>query len=116
MSEGSSLQNAATRLRHLRATLQELAKKDPDQEVRGIAVPVVDAVIDHAKDALGDDPIVGSIAGAMSAEAIGEGSIRASDALIVVDQLLAAVESKIPKPRMRTASVSSPDFPRRKQF
>lgn len=43
----------------LRQQLSGLVDKDPEQDVRGIAIPVVDALVGEAKLFLGDDPVVG---------------------------------------------------------
>jgi hypothetical protein len=65
-----------------------MAQRDPEQEVQGIALPVLDAAIEDIKSALGDDPIVRAVAGIISAETIEAGEpIRVVDALLVVEQL-----------------------------
>jgi len=80
---------AWTRLTHLVKTLKALVAKDPEQEVTGIAVPVLDAVLEHAKGVIGDDPVVEAAAAVISADVIGLGEpVRALDALIVAEQLL----------------------------
>jgi hypothetical protein len=37
-------------------SLETLIKRDPEQEVQGIALPVLDAVVEHARSFLPDDP------------------------------------------------------------
>jgi hypothetical protein len=72
----------------LRSQLRRITEADPEQEVRGIALPVVDEVIAGARDALGDNPIAARIDDIISVEAIREGEpIRAVDMLILVEQL-----------------------------
>jgi hypothetical protein len=44
-------------------TLEPLTKRDPEQEVQGIALPVLDAVIEAARAARPDDPVVQSARG-----------------------------------------------------
>jgi len=69
-----------------------MAKRDQEQEVQGIALPVLDAVIEEVKTAIGDDPVVIAIAGIISADTIAAGEpIRAIDALLVAEQLNAAI-------------------------
>ena len=81
--------------RHIQALIKSLraaSERDPDQEVQGMALPVLDAVIEEVKAALGEDPVVRAVAGVISPETIelGEG-IRAVDALLVAEQLDAAL-------------------------
>ncbi len=73
-------------------TLETLTKRDPDQEVQGIALPVLDAVIESVRSALPDNPVVEAVRGIVSPEQIASGEpIRASDALLVAKQLDAAI-------------------------
>jgi hypothetical protein len=73
-------------------TLEMLTKRDPEQEVQGIALPVLDAVIESARAALPDNPIVEAVRGILSPEQIASGEpIRAADALLVAKQLDAAI-------------------------
>jgi hypothetical protein len=73
-------------------TLQALTKRDPEQEVQGIALPVLDAVIESVRAALPDDPVVKAVRGIVSPEQIALGEpIRAAEALLVAKQLDAAV-------------------------
>jgi hypothetical protein len=83
---------ANRRLRGLRDSLQVLISRDPEQEVQGIAVPVVAAALNDIKTAKPHDPVVQSVVDLFSAEQIGTGDpIRAADLLVVVDQLAAAI-------------------------
>jgi hypothetical protein len=84
--------------------LQTLTKRDPDQEVGGMALPVFDAVIEAIKDDIGrDNPVVASVAGVISPETIAAGDpIRAADALLVAKMLDAEIG---PYP-MRRASIA----------
>ncbi len=84
---------ARERLDDLAAELRMIVKRDPDQDVRGAALPVLDAAVTAGKDALdADDPIVAAIRDVISPEAIETGeSVLASDALLVVTQLAAAL-------------------------
>jgi hypothetical protein len=72
-------------------SLRTIVNKDPEQDVLGWAVPVVDAVIEQARGYLGDDPVVAAMAGLVSPENIAAGEpIRAAEALILAEQLEAA--------------------------
>ena len=83
---------AKKRVEALIKSLETMTKRDPEQEVRGIAIPVFDAAIDDIKAALGDDPVVQAVASIISPETIEAGEpIRAVDALLVAEQLDAAI-------------------------
>jgi hypothetical protein len=72
--------------------LETLTKRDPEQEVQGIALPVLDAVIETVRAARPDNPVVEAVRGIVSPEQIVSGeAIRAADALLVAKQLDAAV-------------------------
>ena len=77
----------------LRNTLRKASERDPEQEVQGIALPVLDAVIADAKDIIGQsDPAVAALVDVMSPEVIEAGEpVRAVDALLVVEMLYAAL-------------------------
>jgi hypothetical protein len=73
-------------------TLEPLTKRDPEQEVQGIALPVLDAVIEAARAARPDEPVVQSARGIITPEQIESGEpVRAADALLVAKQLDAAI-------------------------
>lgn len=73
-------------------TLEPLTKRDPEQEVQGIALPVLDAVIEAARSARPDDPVVQAARGIITPEQIASGEpVRAADALLVAKQLDAAI-------------------------
>ena len=73
-------------------TLETMTKRDPEQEVQGIALPVLDAALEDVKAALPGDPVVAAVAGIISPETIEAGEpIRAVDALLVAEQLNAAI-------------------------
>jgi hypothetical protein len=73
-------------------TLETLTKRDPEQEVQGIALPVLDAVIESIREALPDNAVVAAVRGVLSPEQIASGEpIRAADALLVATQLSAAI-------------------------
>lgn len=77
------------RVEGLIAALTTIITQDPEQEVRGIAIPVFDAVLEAIKDGIGrDNPVVQATAGVISPETIELGEpIRAADALVVATLL-----------------------------
>jgi hypothetical protein len=96
------LQTARRQIWDLRETLTALTGRDPDQEVLGIAVPVVQAILESCGTFLSEDPVVTRIDGLLEMLALEDGSLRAADALIVVN----AVSVALGKPR--NASISVP--------
>lgn len=73
-------------------TLTRLVDRDPDQEVQGIALPVLDAVIEAARRVCPDDEVVQAARSVISPEQIESGDpVRAADALLVAKQLDAAI-------------------------
>ncbi len=69
--------------------LTEIVDRDPEQEVRGIALPVLDAVIANAKAVIGPaDPVVQAAVDVVSPETISAGEpVRAVDALLFAQML-----------------------------
>jgi hypothetical protein len=89
-----SQQEARGKVRALKATLQRLMERDPDQEVQGIALPVVDEVLAVGRTALPDQCLVAHLEDLITPELIESAEpVRAADALIVVDQLFEAFRS-----------------------
>lgn len=76
--------------------LREISKRDPEQEVMGIAVPVLDALLEACKAFVADDPVVKAIDGLVTPEAVESGSLRAVDAVLVVHQLALALGPEHP--------------------
>jgi hypothetical protein len=73
-------------------SLEKVAERDPEQEVRGLAVPVLDACLQAFREHVPDDPIVLSIREVMSPEAVADGEpVRAVDAALVAGQLAIAI-------------------------
>jgi len=93
VSEAEFPYEAEDRVEALIETLTKLQAKDPDQEVHGIAVPVLDAVIEAIKADIGrDNPVVAATAGVISPDLIASGDpIRAADALLVAEMLNAEI-------------------------
>ncbi len=69
-------------------SLQQIVNRDPEQEVQGIALPVLDAVLESVRDVLPNDQVVRAMRGVISVEQIESGEpVRAIDALLVAQQL-----------------------------
>ena len=83
--------NARERAWALYRDLERISKTDAEQEVSGIAVPVLDALLEARKTFVADDPVVKAIDGLVTAETIDSGSLRAIDAALVVHQLALAL-------------------------
>lgn len=83
-------------LRQLHTDLQRLVDRDPEQEVTGIAYPLVDAVISEARSWLPpSSSLRDQVREVISPDLIDSEDVRlrAADALIVVGQLLVATET-----------------------
>lgn len=80
-------------LRQLRRDLKELVARDPEQEVGGLALPLIDSVLREARERLpSESSLPAQIVDLISPEAIEAGEpIRAAEALVIVGQLLAAL-------------------------
>jgi hypothetical protein len=93
----ANLDRARRRVAELRGSLEMMVTRDPEQEVQGIAIPVLDATIRDVKDQLSDDPVVQAMSDIISPEMIEAGeTLRAVDALVVVRQLDAAIPPRRP--------------------
>jgi hypothetical protein len=90
--------DARARALQLHEDLKEIAAKDPDQEVRGLAVPVIDAVVTACAPFLDEgDPVIEKIRQLFSVEALETGEpLRAVDAQIAAGQLYQALPSPGP--------------------
>jgi hypothetical protein len=83
--------DAKRRVEALIETLEPLVKRDPEQEIRGVAVPVLEATIEVLKAALPNDPVVAAVVGAYAHEIETGEPVRAVDALLVARQINAAI-------------------------
>jgi hypothetical protein len=90
-------EEARQAISQLHIALYNITKKDQEQEVRGIALPVLDAVLSAVRGSLLDgDPVLATLPDLISPEAIEAGEpIRAVDALLVVGQLENALDRAI---------------------
>jgi hypothetical protein len=77
----------------LRQNLSKIVERDPEQEVRSIAIPVLDAVLAEAKSVLpADHPVIRQIRDVVSPEVVeSDEPLRAVDLLHVVTALYAAL-------------------------
>jgi hypothetical protein len=88
-----------------------LVERDPEQEVQGIALPVLDAVIEAVRLARPDDPAVKAARSVISPEQMESGEpVRAADALLVARQLDTAIGT-YPLPFSAMRSSVLPPFP-----
>jgi hypothetical protein len=86
---------AKERVEALIKSLRTLIQKDPEQEVQGFALPVLDAALTDVKQAMPNDPVLRSLVDLFSADFIGAGEpVRAADMLLVAEQLDAAIGSR----------------------
>lgn len=78
----------------LHTQLGGIVARDQEQEVRGIALPVIDAVIAAAREnMLLDDPVLAALPDLISPEALAAGEpIRAVDAYLAVGQIEEALD------------------------
>lgn len=84
--------DARRRVDALVESMKALIARDPEQEVRGVALGVVDAAITAVKEAKPEDPVVKATSEIFSADQIGSGEgVRAADLLVVAEQLAAAI-------------------------
>ena len=84
--------SAQCRAEQLYTDLARIAERDPEQEVRGIAVPVLDARIEALREVVADDPVVSRMQDVISTETVEAGEpIRAVDALVVLGQIIAVI-------------------------
>ena len=83
--------DAKARVGALLETLGPIVQRDPEQEIRGIAVPVLEATLEVLKRALPDDPVVVAVVGAYEHEISTGEPVRAVDALLVAKQIDAAI-------------------------
>jgi hypothetical protein len=64
-----------------------------------MALPVIDAVLEYARRAAPDDPVVQAVADTLSAEQIAAGEpARAAEVLVVASQLREAIYALRPSP------------------
>ena len=82
---------ARRRVDALIKTLEPIVATDPEQEIRGIAVPVFEAAMEAIREAVPDDPVVREASGAYLHEIKTGEPVRAVDALLVARQLDAAI-------------------------
>lgn len=84
--------DAKRRVDALIKSLNTLVARDPEQEVQGIAIPVLDAALSEFKAAMPDDAVVKALVDLVSADHIGSGEpLRAADMLVIAEQLEAAI-------------------------
>jgi hypothetical protein len=89
--------DAKRRVEALIKSLRTLTQRDSEQEVQGLAIPVVAAALEDIKRSKPDDPVVVALVDLFSADFIGAGEpVRAADMLVVAEQLDAAIGPQPP--------------------
>jgi len=95
-TKGGSLEvdDILVRLRNLRSDLDRYCRDDQEQEVRGIAVPVLDELLSQARQFIPTgDPVLARMQDVVSPESVIAGDpVRAIDALTVTTQAITAIE------------------------
>ncbi len=88
-----SKKDAHDRVAQLADDLRALQARDPEQEVQGLALPVLDAAFEAARLHLDDDDPLRQVAvNVLSPEMVAAGEpLRAADALVVAGQLKQAL-------------------------
>ncbi len=82
---------AERRVTALIEALEPMAKADSEQEIRGVAVPVLEATLEVLRETLAEDPVAGAVVSAYEhGIATGE-PVRVVDALLVARQIDAAI-------------------------
>jgi hypothetical protein len=108
MTTAIDLPQARRILRALKATLDGITAKDPEQEVQGIALPAVDAALSAIRGLLPNSPVLSQIDDLISPAMIEGGeTVRAVDVLLVVNIMFAA----LPREASPGPAVWSPDRP-----
>lgn len=92
-----TLEEARRAIARMHVSLREIVAEDQEQEVRGLALPVLDTVISAAREhVVAGDPVLDVLTGLITAEAIEAGEpVRAMDALLAVEQLELALDRAI---------------------
>lgn len=91
MNEEDFPYTAKGRIVSLIETLEMAVKKSTDTDIRGIAVPVLEAVLSELKSILPNDPVVQATASTYLHQIETDTYVRAIDALLVAKQLDAAI-------------------------
>ncbi len=104
----ADLDGPRRRISQLHSDLKALVDRDPDQEVWEMAIPTLDAVLAVVRRALPDDPVLSAVQDFLSPEAIAQGErLRATDALVIVGQVKAAIPPETLSPPVWNADPSA---------
>lgn len=90
------VEDARSRLYALQGTLNQLAENDPEHRVQGVALPVLSAVLGLVDELVQRDPVLRVVVDGLQEQARSGAPVRASDALLVVVQVLEALPSQPP--------------------
>lgn len=94
---GVDVEKARSHLYALQGTLLQITQQDMEQEVQGIALPVLDTVLAEVRALIPGSPVLRSVRDVVSPELIEDGGqVRAVDLLLVVGQMLEALPPQPP--------------------
>lgn len=85
------IEKARAHLTALQAMLLQITQRDMEQEVMGIALPVVDTVLSEVRALIPADPMLQSVRDVITPQLVEGGQVRAVDMLLVVSQMLEAL-------------------------
>jgi len=84
--------DAQKRAERLYIDLKRIVDRDPEQEVQGIALPVLDACLSAIRATAEKDPVLSVARDVISADTVADGEpVRAVDVLVVLGQISAVI-------------------------
>jgi hypothetical protein len=93
------VEQARRLLTTLRTDLVAMVAQDPEQEVRGLAVPAVDAALSAVRPLIANTNVMAKVADVISPDTIEQGEpVRAIDLRVVVNLMLAELPPPPPPP------------------
>lgn len=108
-----SVEQAHRRAMVLYNDLRKQAERDPEQEIDGMAVGVLDSLFAACRELVPDDPVVGHLAGVVTADFIGSGEpVRVVSAALAVRQIAEALSERIPVAQTDCVVSRGPDWDR----
>lgn len=93
-----NIEEARARLYALQGTLLQITERDAEQHVEGVGLPVLSAVLGLLPDLVERDEVLRSVVQGLRSQADSGAPVRATDALLVVAQVLEALPPA-PPPR-----------------
>lgn len=89
-------ENARVRAWQLHNSYIDICRRDPEQEVQGIAFAMVDETLQSLSGFLGGDPVLRHVDSLMTPEVVAGGSVRVVDLLPVLRQVAVALGPEHP--------------------